>query len=126
MRMPHESFCGQQRVDSAYRGLINQRLNLLTTDYVFDETVTFLQKQYGTAVAKQCGEAILSAPYIKLLFVDNEIWQAAWEMFQSYEDKQFTDCTSFIVMQRQQVWQAFSFDQNFEQAGFQMWPGVGG
>ena len=40
---------------AAYRSLINQQLNLLTTDYVFDETVTFLQKHYGTAVAKQCG-----------------------------------------------------------------------
>jgi predicted nucleic acid-binding protein len=113
---------------AAYRGLTNQRLNLVTTDYVFDETVTFLQKHYGTAVAKQCGQAILAAPYIKLLFVDNQIWQAAWEMFQSYEDKQwaFTDCTNFIVMQQQQVWRAFSFDQHFEQAGFQLWPGTVG
>ncbi|WP_420641153.1 type II toxin-antitoxin system VapC family toxin [Candidatus Leptofilum sp.] len=114
-----------QRAVDAYRSLKNQRLNLLTTDYVFDETVTFLQKHYGTVVAQKCGEAILNTPYINLLYLDNEVWQAAWEMFQAYADKQwaFTDCTSFIVMQQQLIWQAFSFDQHFVQAGFQLWPG---
>jgi predicted nucleic acid-binding protein len=50
--------------------------------------------------------------------------EAAWEMFQAYEDKEwsFTDCTSFVLMQRRQLYLAFSFDYHFKQAGFQLWP----
>ncbi|MCB9008121.1 MAG: PIN domain-containing protein [Ardenticatenaceae bacterium] len=113
---------------AAYRGLTNQRLNLLTTDYVLDETLTHLLYRCGRKVALQFGHWAFATSYLEIQFVDNEVWQAAWEMFQAYEDKQwaFTDCTSFIVMQRQQVWQAFSFDPHFEQAGYRLWPGAAG
>ena len=116
------------RAVSGYQSLENRPISWVTTDYVFDETVTFLQKHYGLFVAQRCGNAILHAPYIKMLSVDEFAWQAAWKMFQTYDDKQwaFTDCTSFIVMQQQQIWQAFSFDQHFEQAGFRLWPGESG
>ncbi len=117
-----------QQAIAAYQGLENQPLDWITTDYVFDETVTFLQKHYGLPIAQKCGNAILHTPYIKMVTIEAAVWQAAWEMFQAYTDKQwaFTDCTSFIVMQQQQVWQAFTFDQHFEQAGFRLWPGESG
>ena len=57
--------------------------------------------------------------------MDEEWWAAAWQLFQTYDDKEwpFTDCTSFILMQRRIIRQAFAFDRHFEQAGFQLWPG---
>lgn len=112
------------RAVRAFQGLENQSLDWVTTDYVFDETVTFLQRHYGLETAQKCGSAILNTRYIKMMFINQDAWQAAWTMFQAYADKKwaFTDCTSFIVMQRQQIWQAFSFDKHFEQAGFRLWP----
>lgn len=111
-----------------WREMLNEPLTLLTTDYVLDETLTHLLYRCGRNVALQFGHWAFSTAYLEIQFIDNEVWQAAWQMFQSYADKQwaFTDCTSFIVMQQQQVWQAFSFDQHFEQAGFQLWPGESG
>ena len=111
-----------------WREMLNEPLTLLTTDYVLDETLTHLLYRCGRKVALQFGHWAFATSYLEIQFIDNEVWQAAWEMFQAYEDKQwaFTDCTSFIVMQRQQVWQAFSFDQHFEQAGFRLWPGAAG
>ena len=111
-----------------WREMLNEPLTLLTTDYVLDETLTHLLYRCGRKVALQFGDWAFATSHLEIQFIDNEVWQAAWEMFQAYEDKQwaFTDCTSFIVMQRQQVWQAFSFDQHFEQAGFRLWPGAAG
>ncbi|MBI5054401.1 MAG: type II toxin-antitoxin system VapC family toxin, partial [Chloroflexi bacterium] len=41
-----------------------------------------------------------------------------------YNDKQysFTDCTSFVVMQKRKLRDAFTFDHHFEQMGFRLWP----
>jgi predicted nucleic acid-binding protein len=46
-------------------------------------------------------------------------------MFRRYDDKAwaFTDCTRFVVMRQMGLMQAFAFDDHFEQAGFQLWPG---
>jgi predicted nucleic acid-binding protein len=35
----------------------------------------------------------------------------------------FTDCTSFVAMRSLSVDSAFTFDANFQQAGFKMLPG---
>jgi predicted nucleic acid-binding protein len=99
----------------------------LTSDYVFDETLTLLMNRDGKQQAVRYGKWALKAENIELISVDENVWQAAWEMFQSYDDKQwaFTDCTSFILMRQHNLNQAFAFDRHFEQAGFQLWPGMG-
>jgi predicted nucleic acid-binding protein len=48
-----------------------------------------------------------------------------WEIFSSYEDKvlSFTDCTSFALMRERRLLEAFTFDADFERAGFVVSPG---
>lgn len=84
------------RAAEACRALVNQSVCWMTNDYVLDETGTFLRRQYGLAIAQQVGNGILASPTTELIFVDEQTWQAAWEMFQAYDDKvwSFTDCTS--------------------------------
>ena len=108
----------------ASHSLQGKTLRFITTDYVFDETVTFLRKQVGFSVAQRCGKAILDSTTVDFIKINDSIWQPAWEMFQAYEDKRwsFTDCTSFALMQQRQIFQAFTFDDHFAQAGFQLWP----
>jgi uncharacterized protein len=108
----------------AFRRIQGQRIRLLTSDYIFDETLTHLQKFYGHHTAMRCGRWILTTRFVEMARIDEELWEAAWEMFQAYRDKEwsFTDCTSFVLMQQHHLWQAFAFDHHFEQAGFQLWP----
>jgi predicted nucleic acid-binding protein len=108
--------------------LIGTPVTFLTSDYVFDETVTLLLKRKGTAQAVQFGNWVLSAENITLIRAGEDVWQAAWEMFQQYDDKQwaFTDCTSFMLMRQHNLHRAFAFDHCFEQSGFQLWPGMEG
>ncbi|HFC11200.1 MAG TPA: PIN domain-containing protein [Anaerolineae bacterium] len=109
---------------SALRQLEGQAVTLFTSDYIFDEAITVLLNRGGHHVAVQFGRWLQLARNIEIVHIDQQIWQAAWEMFQLYTDKEwaFTDCTSFVLMHQQNIWQAFTFDHHFSQAGFQRWP----
>lgn len=106
--------------------LLGMPVTFLTSDYVFDETVTLLMKRGGQGQAVRFGNWVLNADNIELIHVNESVWQSAWEMFQNYADKAwaFTDCTSFVLMRQHNLHRAFTFDQHFEQAGFQLWPGM--
>ncbi len=59
------------------------------------------------------------------MHVDSDLWHEAWELFQRYEDKEFsfTDCVSFVLMRQLKLRDVFGFDRHFEQMGFRLWPG---
>lgn len=48
----------------------------------------------------------------------------ALSLFEKFADQEvsFTDCISFVLMQRQQIKRVFSFDRHFQYAGFTLWP----
>lgn len=52
--------------------------------------------------------------------ISERIEEKAWRIFKEHEDKKysFTDCTSFVLMEKLNVERAFVFDKNFEQYGF--------
>ncbi|NHZ72049.1 MAG: PIN domain-containing protein [Aquificales bacterium] len=115
-----------QLASRAFSTLSTQPQQLFTSDYVIDETLTHILITYGRPNALRFGHWVLSASFVDIFRVDEGVWQAAWEMFQSYDDKQwaFTDCTSFVLMRQHNLHRAFTFDHHFEQAGFQLWPGM--
>lgn len=114
-----------QEAAEALRRLRGQPVNLVTSRYVIDEVLTFLRLRTGHAAAVAFGEWVLSADTVTIFAVDDDVWAAAWNLFRRYDDKifSFTDCTSFIIMQQLGLWEAFSFDKNFQQMGFRLWPG---
>jgi uncharacterized protein len=109
---------------TAFAGLKRTRFQLTTTDYVLDESLTHLLTHYGHQRAVAFGNWALRSESIFIQRIDQTIWDEAWQLFQQYDDKKwaFTDCTSFVVMQRHKLYQAFTFDRHFVQADFQCWP----
>lgn len=90
-----------------------------TTDYIFDETLTFLSrvvKNHGLAV--EVGKALLESPFTSIINIDQDLFQKSWERFQSMEGPSFTDCASFTVMDDAGVRNAFSYDAHFRTAGY--------
>jgi len=59
---------------------------------------------------------------IEIVEIDKEIYKEAWNLYSSRNDKEWslTDCTSFIVMNRRRITEAFTSDRHFEQAGFKI------
>ena len=98
---------------------------LVTTDYVLAETATLLRMRDKTArghrLAVQVATSILAAEAATLEKVSERDLEQALVGFRTYRDHffSFTDCTSFVVMERLGIRHAFAFDQNFDQ-----YPGI--
>ncbi len=93
------------------------------TDYVFDETVTFIEcvlNEHELAVS--VGEALQISPFTILVRVDDSSFDESWSFFRENKQYSFTDCTSFNIMRRLGITHAFTFDKHFKSVGFQIIP----
>jgi predicted nucleic acid-binding protein len=92
---------------------------LVTTDYVVDETLTLLRARYENERALAFGEKVIDKRTATILQIDDHDFSDAWSTFRRFHDKEwsFTDCTSFVVMQRLGIQKAFAFDDHFRQFG---------
>ena len=102
----------------------DNKLPLLTTNFVFDETVTLLRNRLGWGVAGEFGQRLKDSRFVSLIAVKDEDEEKAWEIFLRYKDKDFsyTDCASFAVMERLKIDTAFTFDSHFQTMKFQVAP----
>lgn len=96
----------------------------VTTNFVLDETYTRLKKKAGLRVAVAFGEKIKSSRQIRIFSVEGTLEKMAWEIFQRYSDQPFsyTDCTSFALMRRRKIREAFTFDKDFSIFGSVVYP----
>lgn len=108
----------------AVRFLEENEVPLLTTNYIFAECMSLLTKRLGKAAAIRFGEGLRASESIQVFRFDAEYEEAAWKEFMKYRDKEFDfiDSSCFVVMQRQGIESAFSFDRHFAQRGFRNLP----
>jgi predicted nucleic acid-binding protein len=90
---------------------------LLTTNFVIDETITLVLVRKGYQAAVDLGEQLWSEEQARIVWLSRTDQRAAWQLFKRYSDKEFsfTDCTSFVVMERLELTHAFAFDEHFDQ-----------
>ncbi|HEX9988570.1 MAG TPA: PIN domain-containing protein [Chloroflexia bacterium] len=95
------------------------RVPLITTDYIIDEILTLLRARKQSARATQIGELLFGGRLAKLYYLAEDDILASWQVFRTYSDKEwsFTDCTSKVVIDKLRLTHAFSFDQHFRQFG---------
>jgi predicted nucleic acid-binding protein len=95
------------------------RDELVTTDYVIDETLTLLRRRKESQHALAFGSRLIGGKAAQVININDADFSAAWQMFRAYRDKEwsFTDCTCFVVMERLGITQAFAFDDHFRQLG---------
>ena len=92
---------------------------LLTTNFVVDETITLVLVRKGYQAAVDLGEQLWSEEQAHIVWLSRADQRVAWQLFKRYSDKEFsfTDCTSFVVMERLGLTHAFAFDEHFSQMG---------
>ena len=97
---------------------------IVTTDFVLDEGATFVRMATDLATAATLLRTVTTARNVIVVWIGAEHFQDALEELERHEDKRwsFTDCTSFVVMKELQILEAFTFDRNFEEAGFARLP----
>lgn len=105
--------------------LEDERWHLVTSSYVLDETVTLVLTRRGHGPAVRAGSALRDPRTVALDRVAGRDEDAAWELFKARPDKgySFTDCTSFVLMDRLGIEAALATDPHFEREGFRVLPG---
>ena len=103
-----------------WRTLIETSFSLVTTSYVLDEIVTFLNRKRQHDKAVKVGNNLLAASHIEMIHVDEALFYEGWRYFGQHADKTFslTDCISFVLMEKLGIFEALTFDKHFVQAGF--------
>lgn len=102
-------------------------LQLVSTTYVFDETITYLNSRGLHASAVKVGKRLLASPSVELVHVGEDLFRKAFDLLERRPDKRYslTDCVSFVVMRERGIATALAFDRHFEQEGFAKEPRQG-
>ncbi len=97
---------------------------LLTSDFIVDETITLLRYRYGRHAAVMFGEQVYSGKLARLEFITKNDQQKAWRLFLKYNDHcfSFTDCTSFVMMEKLRLKTAVAIDNDFRTYGIHCLP----
>ena len=94
-----------------------------TSDYVFSETVTYVQhKTKDITKSKDLGDLILGnkekniPSFITLLVITPDTLQDTWKSFLKYKDKElsFVDCASIELVKKKNIEYIASFDSDFD------------
>lgn len=103
-----------------YALIRKKNIPVVITDYIFDETVTWLHYKIGHDTACIWGNKILNSRMVETVKVSDEHINPAWELFQKYDDQKFsfTDCISFTVTKLLGINTVFAYDSHFSTMGF--------
>ena len=97
---------------------------MFTSNFVLDETFTLLARRSTHTFAVERARNLLGSTLLTILRPEEKEEVAALDLFQKYADQKvsFTDCVSFVLMDKRAIKSAFSFDRHFSLAGFAVEP----
>lgn len=100
-------------------------LPLITTNFIFSETVTLIRYRIGHEAARSFGQKLQESNFVRVIAVTPVDEERAWEIFCKYSDQDFSfvDCTSFAVMERMKLATVFGFDRHFSVMKYAVVPG---
>lgn len=101
---------------------------MVTTDYVLDESVTYLRLHEGGESLREFRRVLSESESIQVVWTPPDRFWETWRRFEERPDKRwsFTDCLSFVTMESLEIPRAFGFDTDFVQAGFELLPAASG
>ncbi len=91
-----------------------------TSNLVVGETWTFLQQRASRAHALRFVSMVERSVRVSVATVDRAIDERAWEWLRQRDERAYSyvDATSFEIMRRERILEAFAFDADFTAAGF--------
>jgi len=107
---------------SRLNAVAKQKIELITSEYVADESITIIRYRVSHKAAVVFGDALMNSTIVTVADITDEERFLAWMLFKKYDDKElsFTDCTSFALMNKMRLRKAFAFDDHFKQIGFEL------
>lgn len=116
-----------ERAVRVYEDCLRDGRDLVTTNRVLAETVTRIRREAGHKAAATAWDVLEQKEAIRLIDTGPSIRRAARRIFGKYSELEHSlvDCVSFAIMIRLGLREAFTFDSDFEKAGFMVRPGRG-
>ena len=110
----------------ARRFFQENRMPLVSTNFIFAETLSLVTKRLGKKTAIKFGYGFKSSHLIRMIYVSVEHQEKAWRIFSQAKDKDYDyiDCICFVCMDAQGIGEAFTFDKHFRQKGYKMLPAM--
>lgn len=99
----------------------------LTSNFIVDEALTLIGRRADRRFAASVGRRIYASRVLEIIRPNADDEMAALARLEKYHDQDvsFTDCVSFVLMERRKVRRAFTFDHHFRIAGFETMPESG-
>lgn len=113
---------GHEPVSALMRELVGGSRRLVTTNFVLAEVHALLLTRLDRRIAARVLAQVDASELTTVERVTTADERRAREIVFGYADKDFslTDATSFAVMERMSIRQAFTLDRNFAQFGWVM------
>jgi hypothetical protein len=94
----------------------------VTSSLVVNETASLLQAKGMFPAALAFVSGIRSSTDIRVIHVDATLQAEAWDLFGKWgaAGANVVDCASFAIMRSLSIRRAFTFDQHFRAAGFEI------
>lgn len=110
------------QAEERVRKLIESGARLVLTDYIVDEACTLAKVRAGSDAALRLLEIVERSRAIDMFWISVEHFEAAKALFRRRADHgySFTDCTSFVVMDKLRIRDALTSDHHFVEAGFRI------
>jgi predicted nucleic acid-binding protein len=110
------------RAKTSWEVLLTSGAAVVTTNYVLVETLALLQYRLGVGAVRAFQEDI--RPLLRVDWIDAALHEAAVAGVLSAGRRKLSlvDCSSFAVMRRLGVREAFAFDPHFAEQGFSCLP----
>ena len=109
-------------IDAWERSVVDDGL-LFTSNYVLIESFALVQRRLGLDALRALADVLV--PMLRPLWIDEELHAAAVAaLFAARRRKlSLVDCTSFELMRRHGLTDAFALDDDFARQGFRLMPG---
>lgn len=100
--------------------LKRNRTRLVTTGAVLLEIGNALSKVPHRRAAVQLLSSLRTDPSVEIIPLSEQLFEQAFKLYSDRPDKEWglTDCLSFVVMRAQNITEALTTDEHFQQAGF--------
>jgi uncharacterized protein len=97
-------------------------LSAVTSSLVINETVSLLQAKGMFSTALTFLRGVRTSTDIHIIYLDAVLQSEAWDLYARWgaSGASAVDCTSFAIMRRLSIKKAFTFDQHFRAAGFEI------
>lgn len=113
-----------ERAANHLKKIARDGTTMVTTNLIIHETYMLLARRLSHKVGIKFLDEVYSEENLRILHSNDAVEQEAYDIARKYSEHDFsiTDCVSFVMMKREAIRRAFTFDKHFRTMRFSIEP----